>query len=391
MSGFSNLGSDLTIIYSITSGVLTLVGLIAVFVSLNSQHRIQKGREIIWNLVALPYKNEKYNNISAANEIYSNYVLYEQVVGKSKDFTDKIIKLSIASIIFASAAWVGVGILIFYTGFDVGESIFIDIISGVAVIILILFIFVLAKLNSINEISNLPRTNDLWNANYKSSGVNILLLAAMGCRLVICIDEKEDEVELVLELPVRFGNIYVWPLVFGIDEEGEYHDVDGTGPTGIFIDHKKYFQLVNGDRYFAFSLLKSKASTYVKNQEGKEFKKLFLSLDFFSKVGRVSLGFESVAIHPLFGGKTAGRIDPRIHKISVGDRTGFVISPDSFEEQDNNMEFYSNVWNDAPSTTITAPGYNGFYYDEIEANAVDKVELGKEKLYNILSKRGEDQ
>ncbi|PFU24520.1 hypothetical protein [Bacillus cereus] len=45
------IGSLATIIFGISAGILSLMGLVAIFVSMNSQHKIQKVREIYWDML----------------------------------------------------------------------------------------------------------------------------------------------------------------------------------------------------------------------------------------------------------------------------------------------------------------------------------------------------
>lgn len=49
-------GETIGLLLAINSGILSVVGLITIFISMNSQHSVQRSREILWDIFTLPYK-----------------------------------------------------------------------------------------------------------------------------------------------------------------------------------------------------------------------------------------------------------------------------------------------------------------------------------------------
>lgn len=175
------LSEHISIIFGLTSGVLTLLGLIAIFVSLNSQHNVQKARETIWELMKYPLKLDEFNsNVEKQRKIREelNYHLfiYENIMSGGKDFTSKIIQISKMIIWIVCILWLSS--LIFIENNSTQFS-YILISTILAVFVMLTFIWILTKLKNIPQISKLPNYNELLDCNNHSTNLNILTLAAM--------------------------------------------------------------------------------------------------------------------------------------------------------------------------------------------------------------------
>ncbi|MBR8644252.1 hypothetical protein KEH51_05210 [[Brevibacterium] frigoritolerans] len=83
-----------------TGGVIALVGLIAIFVSLNSQHNLQKCRELYWNMASMSIKDDFTN-------FYETFSLYKSIYeeGPKEKYTIQIITLARISILAVICVW----------------------------------------------------------------------------------------------------------------------------------------------------------------------------------------------------------------------------------------------------------------------------------------------
>jgi hypothetical protein len=99
-----DIGAIATIVFGITSGVLALVGLVAIFVSLNSQHKIQKSRELYWEVINLSNKISDPLDISA--QMTNLLWQYTKITAFDKeDFIKLIIRGSQKTVMLVLVIW----------------------------------------------------------------------------------------------------------------------------------------------------------------------------------------------------------------------------------------------------------------------------------------------
>ncbi|THF74405.1 Asp23/Gls24 family envelope stress response protein [Cohnella fermenti] len=94
-----------TFTFSITASLVTLVGLITIFLSINVQHSIQKAREIYWEAIGFTYEEQDstYFN-SIRGKLRRNVELYRQIL--MPNFFNKIvIFIAIGSILAVVYIW----------------------------------------------------------------------------------------------------------------------------------------------------------------------------------------------------------------------------------------------------------------------------------------------
>lgn len=212
--GFTMNGDLLTIIFGLTSGVLTLVGLTAIFVSINSQHNIQKGRELIWGIMSLPLEIKDYTDPQNANRLCKYYWLYKDIINTSGDFTKRIILLSQFAIGGVCILWM----TILFFNFDIVYIIAI----AFSIIILIGFIVVLGNLNNITQIASLPPYDNLLNADSNLEvNIHIPALAASSATVEI-IKNNATDFSASIGVALPFVNLSVLPIVIARNSSKEY-------------------------------------------------------------------------------------------------------------------------------------------------------------------------
>ena len=184
------------VLYGISSGVLTLISLVAIYITINSQQSIHKCREIFWNLIELPSKVIIGNNVNQSINIFSTlnscFTIYRHIVERSVDFTDEIINLSKNALISIAAFWLSFTVILLINNkqFDSYYNLLVSI-SGST--ILMCFLIILDKLNRITQIGKLPSYASLLDLNLEVPGVRTALLAAAALKLELLKVNNEIE------------------------------------------------------------------------------------------------------------------------------------------------------------------------------------------------------
>ncbi|MEK4822631.1 MULTISPECIES: hypothetical protein [Priestia] len=164
------IGNVSSMIFGVSSGILSLVGLVAIFVSINIQHRIQKCRELYWQMIDLP--NQYLDPFVVSKELRRLLWHYSKIISMEEKFVVNVIWVARVAILVILGLW----------------SSFVGLVEGsiwnrslmwlsllCAIVILLIFHRTLGKFNHINEIGELPKMEDLLDAN-KNTGVRSLLL-----------------------------------------------------------------------------------------------------------------------------------------------------------------------------------------------------------------------
>lgn len=150
----ANVGSFLTILLGFTTGMLALVGLIAIFISLISQQNFHKCRELYWKIVSNSINNE-------FRDFYQNFSLYKSIYNESPNekIIFQIIRTTRYAIWIVVLIWTSLTIYLI-TIFYLGE--YLIIASGLilSVYVLLRFSQYLSNLNNIIAESSLPIPED---------------------------------------------------------------------------------------------------------------------------------------------------------------------------------------------------------------------------------------
>ncbi|MBT2716597.1 hypothetical protein [Bacillus sp. ISL-57] len=170
----SDIGDIVTIIFGISGGVLALIGLIAIFISINSQHKIQKCRELYWEIIKLSF--EKSNPITLSNEMTNLLWQYSKIsANDDEDFINKIIKGSQKTIIYVLIVWTSFIPFAIVNYLVMGALIIVIGYVG-GVMVLIFFHNILGRLNNLTDIGMLKETKEILDIKTNNDFQSLLLL-----------------------------------------------------------------------------------------------------------------------------------------------------------------------------------------------------------------------
>ncbi|WP_428912041.1 hypothetical protein [Niallia sp. Krafla_26] len=170
----SFLGNITSIMFGVTSGILSLMGLVAIFVSLNSQHKIQKCREIYWEIIEIQ-GNYDLNIYEISEKMTNKIWLYSKVFNSEEKFIKYVIWVSQFTIVLVILLWSLIVAFIDGTYLE-NTLIWISYISGT--IILLLFFNILGKLKRGTHIGELPEVNDILDISKEGEhGIRSIFLA----------------------------------------------------------------------------------------------------------------------------------------------------------------------------------------------------------------------
>lgn len=155
----ADIGSLATIIFGITGGVLALIGLVAIFISINSQHKVQKCRELYWKIINLSFKKEDPFDLS--EEMmgllweYSKMSAYDD-----EEFVNNIIKGAQKTILYVLIVWTLFTLFAVFS-FLIPGAIIIGIGYIGGILVLIFFHNILGRLKNLVDIGNLKETDKI--------------------------------------------------------------------------------------------------------------------------------------------------------------------------------------------------------------------------------------
>jgi hypothetical protein len=240
-------------VFGLTSGILTLVGLIAIFVSLNSQHTIERGREILWEVQKELLKFKKKGKIDF-DDIDNDIDFYEEIINnRGFNFTESIITFAKISLFVVGIIWT----LLYINGDFSYASNFIHYTLISSIFVTVLFYVALALLSDIPLVSTLPRINSIIDVKKDSKYVDTLLLAGASIQVKISFSNstpnisvkfkrefKNIEVDIVCEeLSVNVKNDFTnGDFVFKIEKDSLYYIEDSwfkvdTKLVSEFVSH----------------------------------------------------------------------------------------------------------------------------------------------------------
>lgn len=184
-----------SVVYGVTGGVLSLMGLLSIFVSINSQHRIEKSRELYWNIIDLPF--EQIDKTKLALQMAKNLRNFITVRNGKDPFVLIVTKVSQWTIIFVCLVWSVYVSMLFNMDF---ASFFLLIINMLGVFILLAFYGILRNIRKIDFIGEVP--NSYQFLDYKE-GQEIDVASLYFVPHNILFNIKDNELILSLRLPVN--------------------------------------------------------------------------------------------------------------------------------------------------------------------------------------------
>lgn len=208
-------GGILSILLSFTSGILSLVGLMSIFISMNSQHNVQRSREILWSLASLPYQKGLFlEKGDIGKEVFRKYILYEQILNEKHDFSRIIIGFAQIALGFCVLVWTTLAFEHLALDRTLLEKGFL--ISGLLVTVLFVTYFVfkiLGDLKSTSKVGKLPTVPEIIDADQVNLGLSVITLAAISSCLRI-VDSR-----IHLGFPLPFKNIRMNLSILNSEEE----------------------------------------------------------------------------------------------------------------------------------------------------------------------------
>lgn len=201
------------IVFGLIASILTLVGLISIFVSLNSHHKIQKCRELYWSLLK-PMNRQ---------DLLENLHLYESIFHDKERFTTRVIEICRLTIYFVIIITVGMNI-ISITRFKWYEYLIVTIFSSLIWYLFIKFAAILQDLKQVDKVSSLPSFHNLLNADFTEKKLNTVFLAATTLKSKLYIfytPEKGLIFQFYLGtfLPLKNVTIRLCSMEFGVKKE----------------------------------------------------------------------------------------------------------------------------------------------------------------------------
>jgi hypothetical protein len=153
-----SLGDFIGVIFGVTAGILSLMGLVAIFVSLNSQHKIEKCRELYWQMIDNSFNN--YDIYEISKYIKRDIFNYSKIFSQEERILKNVIFISKVSILIVIITW---SAFAGFTNFNIRGQIGIYISILVGVLVLAAFYFVIGQLGDIVKVGLLRNSHELLN------------------------------------------------------------------------------------------------------------------------------------------------------------------------------------------------------------------------------------
>lgn len=276
-------GSTLTILLSFGTGILSLVGLMSIFISMNSQHNVQRSREILWTLAALPYeKNLFLEKGSIGKAVFRNCILYEQIINQKHGFSKIIILFTQYALGFCILIWTTMGFSLITSERPLFEKVFIFIGWLLTVSFALYFIFkIFQELKSTSKVGRLPTVEEIVDADHVNLGLSVVTLAAISS----CIRMVDSKVYLGFPLP--FKNLRI-NLTFLDSIEGGFPNI-GTRLT--FNECMESYTLLDSEK---FEILEDDYCWYpikILDHHRNRKKNILITLEILSQQGLVTAEF----------------------------------------------------------------------------------------------------
>ncbi|MEK3965473.1 hypothetical protein [Paenibacillus sp. FSL H7-0323] len=228
-------------LFGITSGILTLVGFAAIFVSINSQHKAQKARETYWELASLPYSYSNFKDENISKLIFQKVNLYNNIITPIDNSTTKTIDWIRYSLFTVSIIWITF-VFILASRLHIMEYTLIFISTILVIGLILYFIRYLSTLKNVQKVAGLFSVEEIFNAGNTSCDIPTPTLAGISSHLKIT-REKKNLYSISVGFPVPFTNFLVKPIITGVDESKDYWNskfINGTDPDNwIVIDSSK--------------------------------------------------------------------------------------------------------------------------------------------------------
>lgn len=216
----------ISIVLGISQCLLALVGLTAIYISINNQHNIQKCREIYWELTTIPVSDKISTYVQDkrfAHNIYKKVYSYDLIMTSVSQLTKKILWCSAATLITIAAAWLYLALL-YISDIKNIERIYIFLFFAISIILLFEFFCVLKYLDSIPQAAGLPTLSEILDTDNLHSNICSILILGLSVKMRIWY--IKDKCSIRLEMPIPLYNYNMQ-----INVIGNYQTRFGPGRT----------------------------------------------------------------------------------------------------------------------------------------------------------------
>lgn len=219
----------LGMIWQVSVGMLTLLGMMGIFITLSSQKKLDKCREIYWELVAPPESTFTTSALGRpglrdyVDFLRSRYNLYSLVTNEANENRGLIsIMLSFSNILIGGviALW-GIGVIILcFRSKELIEVIVISIVFFACSYILFHFSKILSKLERVADAEGLFEVKDLLDVSRLDTKVNTDKFMRDTLAVHIDLEANPPEVKICLEFSLPFYGFTFRTLIKGYDDSG---------------------------------------------------------------------------------------------------------------------------------------------------------------------------
>ncbi|SHJ15341.1 hypothetical protein [Propionispora hippei] len=205
----------LTIIFGLTSGILTLIGLVAIFIGMNNQQKLQKCRDLLWGLMALPFTKD-LDCEELARQVQSHFNMYCDIVDEKTSFTKYVTLLSRFGLLYVGIIWL-IGIIFLINTWTFHEIILILLSIVPACFILCSFFYFFGRINNLVEIGDIPQPAQILDTKFHKTGVNILYLTGATLNLTLEEGFHDNKIHMYASMPLSFHNFTVSPFLIALN------------------------------------------------------------------------------------------------------------------------------------------------------------------------------
>lgn len=192
--------------FAITAAVITLVGLIAIYLSINVQHAIQRSRELYWEIIGWTYEeqDEKYFK-EIRGKVRKNIELYKHTLAMNR-LNNLVVLIAIVSILSVLIIWWHYFIYISEMNVNETQLKYAKWYLIAATIILVMFSIVLYVITKPHLLGNLRKVEDMLDGNEKTE-LTTGSIAAYTVELLVIVEDCY--LQIVPRFPFKISNVKI--------------------------------------------------------------------------------------------------------------------------------------------------------------------------------------
>jgi hypothetical protein len=220
--GKDSIDTIISLTTGVTGGLLSLVGLIAIFLSINTQHTIERARQILWELDFFDVDNIKNDQYTARRAL--TYIKqYRNLVKLSWPIV-LVVLVALITLIFVMATWLSLWNNV--TSLNISNNNILTKFFFLSSLILLLFFILILLLPVTRWFGGLPKWKDLLDGNQNM--IHVLTLLAKTMTIQISYKEKGttiNEIKLTLKNYIPFINVGSSIKMRGYDKDNNSEEI----------------------------------------------------------------------------------------------------------------------------------------------------------------------